>query len=95
MNRAKQLADDIPAKIQKLDVQYLIIEFPGIYNFGTWVTEFSIKINTVMKLLGIHSILTGLRPDLARTLVGLRSDLSSLHTMATVQQAIHFLNVKK
>lgn len=95
VNRAKQLADDIPAKIQKLDVQYLIIDFSGIYNFDTWVTDFLIEINTIMKLLGIHSILTGLRPDLARTVVGLRSDLSSLHTMATVQQAIGFLNNKK
>lgn len=93
-SRAEQLAEDIPAKIQKYDVRFLIIDFSGIYNVDTLVTEYLFRISTTMSLLGIHPILTGLRPELARKVVDLGVDLSTIHTMATVQQAVNYLTDK-
>lgn len=90
-SRAAQLAEDIPAKIQKFNIEYLIIDFSGIYNIDSLVAEYLFQITKTISLLGIKPILTGLRPDLAQKMVDLRVDLSTLHTMATVQQAVNYL----
>ncbi|WP_174732251.1 PAS domain S-box protein [Mesobacillus harenae] len=93
-DRAKQLLDSIPSKIQKLHVQHLIIDFSGVYNFDALVADYLLKMSTVMSLLGVKSILTGLRPELAQTVTDLGVDLSSVKKMATVQQAIKQLSLK-
>ncbi|NTV63631.1 MAG: hypothetical protein HGA65_08860 [Oscillochloris sp.] len=41
-----------------------------------------------MKLLGSHVILTGIRPEVAQTLVGLGVDLQGISTRATLQSGI-------
>jgi rsbT co-antagonist protein RsbR len=40
------------------------------------------------ELLGVQSILTGIRPPVAKTLVALGSDLSEVRTCATLQQGL-------
>ncbi|TWT26021.1 PAS domain S-box protein [Planomicrobium sp. CPCC 101110] len=90
--RAKQLAEDIPGKIQDFNVEYLIIDFSGTYNIDNFVAEYLFQISKTISLLGIKPILTGLRPELARKVVDIGVDLSALHTMATVQQAVNHLS---
>lgn len=94
-DRAKQLLDNIPSEIQKQNVQVIIIDFSGIYNFDEVVTEYLLKINTVMKLLGVRSIMTGIRPEFAQIAIELGVNLSCTQTMATVKQALLSLGVKK
>ncbi|PSL42216.1 PAS domain S-box-containing protein [Planomicrobium soli] len=89
--RAKQLAEDIPSKIQKYNVDYLIIDFSGIYNIDSLVIEYLFQISKTIRLLGIQPILTGLRPDLAQKVVEIGVDLSAIHTMATVEDAMNYL----
>ncbi|WP_233522523.1 STAS domain-containing protein [Peribacillus glennii] len=48
-----------------------------------------------MALLGMKTILIGLRPEFARIAVNLGVDLSSLNTVANVQKALESLAVKK
>jgi rsbT co-antagonist protein RsbR len=93
--RAKYLLDDIPSKIKQQSVACLIIDFSGIYTLDTMVTDYLFKINDVLHLLGVRSIITGIRPELAQIAVQLGVDLSSVPTFATVKQALHYLGVKK
>lgn len=94
-DRANQLMEDIPLKIQQQAVECLIIDFSGIYNFDEVVTDYLLKINAVMQMLGVRSIITGIRPELAHAATELGLNLFSMKTMATVQQALHYLGVKK
>jgi rsbT co-antagonist protein RsbR len=91
--RAIHLLDDLPAKIKKQNVQCLIIDFSGIYNFDEVVVDYLSKVHSVMKLLGVRTIMTGIRPELSLHAINLGVDLFSIQTMATVKQALHSLGV--
>jgi rsbT co-antagonist protein RsbR len=95
LDRAKQLLDVLPSKIQNLNVECLIIDFSGIYNFDEIVIDYLMKISGVIELLGIHCIITGIRPELAQNAIHLGVDLSNRLSMATVQQALAYLGVQK
>jgi rsbT co-antagonist protein RsbR len=53
--------------------------------------EFLYKFNSIMKLLGISPLCTGLRPELAQKMVEVCGDISSLEPMANVEQALKHL----
>ncbi|KIL51973.1 PAS domain S-box protein [Jeotgalibacillus soli] len=93
--RAKQLLDILPSKIQKQHVEYLIIDFSGMYNLDNIVTDYLLNISAVMQMLGVRTIITGIRPEIAQIAVQLGINLSSTKTMATVQQALQYLGIKK
>lgn len=90
--RADQLIELIPQKTQNYPIRYLIIDVSGIYNIDTVVAKFLFKINSIVGLLGISLIFTGVRPELAYKAVEARSDITTLKTMANVQQALKRLN---
>lgn len=94
-DRSKQLLESIPLEIQKQNVQVIIIDFSGIYNFDEVVADYLLKINTVMKLLGVSPIMTGIKPEFAQVAIQLGVNLSGIQTMATVKQALLSLGVKK
>lgn len=87
-DRANQLLDIISQKVQGQELNCLIIDVSGIYNIDNVVAEFLYKINSIMRLLGIVLIFTGIRPELAQKAVEARVDFGSLHTMSTVKQAL-------
>ncbi|MDP4162358.1 MAG: PAS domain S-box protein [Bacillota bacterium] len=87
-DRAKHLLEIIPQKVQKLKLETLILDFSGIYHFDSVVIDFLYKINSIMKLLGIMPICTGIRPELARSAVATCPNINSIHSLADVQQAL-------
>jgi rsbT co-antagonist protein RsbR len=86
--KANHISSSVIPKVANLKLKYLIIDFSGIYVIDTMVTDHIFKIHRILRLLGIHAILTGIRPNLAQTAVGIGIDFSSIKTYATVQQAL-------
>ncbi|WP_017726096.1 PAS domain S-box protein [Halalkalibacterium ligniniphilum] len=93
--RAKQLLNNLPSKIQEEKVNSLIIDLSGIYTLDGMVINSLFQMIDVLNLLGTRSIISGMRPDLAQIAVQLGVDLSSLQTIASVQQALHSLGVRR
>jgi len=91
--RAKQLLDTVPVKVQKQNVECLIIDFSGIYNIDTIVSDSLFKINRVLSMLGVRTIITGIRPELALTAIELDIDWASTTTMSTVKDALYSLGL--
>lgn len=87
-NRAKYLLEKIVPKVAQLGIECLIIDFSGIVMIDTAVANHIFKIHEILRLLGIHVIATGMRPELAQTIVHGGIDFSSIKTYATVKQAI-------
>jgi len=94
-DRARQLLDEVPFKVQKQNISCLIIDFSGIYTINSVVTNYLFKINAVLSLLGVRSIITGLRPQLALSAIQLDYRLDSIPTMSTVKQALHSLGINQ
>ncbi|SDJ82502.1 PAS domain S-box protein [Sediminibacillus albus] len=91
--RAQQFLDHIPAKVAELNIQWLILDFSGIINLDTYVADYLFKINETIRLLGIQTIITGMRPDLAQvaTQLGIKFNIK---TFGSVPQALHFIGVR-
>jgi rsbT co-antagonist protein RsbR len=87
-NRAKFLLEKVVPKVAELKIHCLIMDFSGIVMIDTAVANHIFKIHHVLRLLGININVTGIRPELAQTIVNGGIDLTSITTYATVQQAI-------
>ncbi|WP_173916825.1 PAS domain S-box protein [Halobacillus sp. Marseille-Q1614] len=94
-DRVDQLLDTIPLKLKDEDLDYLIIDFSGVYKLDELMVSFLFNIHDIIRLLGIHPIFTGIRPELARKAVQIGKDLSDMHTLGTVKQAIQYINKRK
>jgi rsbT co-antagonist protein RsbR len=68
--------------------RYLIIDVTGIPVIDTQVARVILQAAQAMRMLGAQAILTGIRPEVAQTLVGLGIDLSGLITRGTLQSGI-------
>lgn len=92
--RADRLLESVPLRIQGKDLKYLIIDFSGIYNFDTIIVEYLLKLDKVMKLLGVQLVSTGIRPKFAQASIDFNMDLRFIETASTVKHALHSLGVK-
>ncbi|RNF39838.1 PAS domain S-box protein [Planococcus salinus] len=87
-DRTNQLLEIIPKKVQGHQLEWLIVDVSGIYNIDEVVAEFLYKITSIMQLLGIQLVFTGIRPELAQKAVESRIDFAQLTTMSNVKEAI-------
>ncbi|WP_347550296.1 PAS domain S-box protein [Pseudalkalibacillus hwajinpoensis] len=93
-DRARQLLENIPLKVQSNHIQYLIIDFSGIYTLDHIVTEHLFQIYSVLSLLGVRSIFTGLRPELALFALQIDTRLTSIPTKSSVKDALLSLGIQ-
>ncbi|SDM84619.1 PAS domain S-box-containing protein [Fictibacillus solisalsi] len=93
--RAFQILENLPNRVQEQNVESLIIDFSGIYKLDNVVTENVFKITNVLSLLGVRTIITGLRPKSAIYAVQSGTNLNNIQTMATVKEALLHLGDKK
>lgn len=74
--------------VQSTKVQVVILDVTGLRDLDTRVARALLDIARALQLLGAKTILTGIRPSVAQTLVGLGLDLGSIVTKGTLQSAI-------
>ncbi len=91
--RAQQFLDHIPATVADQDIEWLILDFSGIINLDTYVADYLFKINETIRLLGVETIITGMRPDLAQVATQLGINFS-IKSFGSVRQALHFIGVR-
>lgn len=87
-DRTEHLLRETVPKIGSMDLRCLILDCSGIFTVDTEVTSFVFRMNAVLKLLGIQMVLTGLRPELAKSVVESGIDFSSLITYSNVKTAL-------
>ncbi|MRX72118.1 GAF domain-containing protein [Bacillus lacus] len=75
-------------KSESLSLEYLIIDLSGILQINDMVSESLLKIASMLRLLGVTPILTGIRPDLALRAINTNADLHSVKTVANLESAL-------
>lgn len=68
----------------------MIVDITGVALVDTQVANALIRASQAVALLGAQVVLTGIRPEVAQTLVGLGVDLSSIVTRSTLRDGIHY-----
>lgn len=86
--RSDHIMTHVIPKISELRIKTLIIDFSGIATIDGEIAARIFNIHKVLKLIGIETMLTGIRPDLAIDVINTGIDFSKLNTYGTVQQAI-------
>jgi len=88
--RAQQVIETLLQGVINGHATIAILDITGVPVVDTYVANTLIRAAQAVQLLGARMILTGIKPEVAQTLVGLGVDLSGFLTLATLQNGIAY-----
>lgn len=86
--RAQQLTEQLLLSIRTHRAKVVVIDITGVPVMDTKVANHLVQTIEAARLLGARSLLTGLSPEIAETIVRLGVDLSMIETMADLQSGL-------
>jgi rsbT co-antagonist protein RsbR len=86
--RAQQIVESLLAGVEAHRARAAILDITGVQVVDTQVANALLRAAQAVRLLGAQVIITGIRPEVAQTLVGLGLDLGGITTLATLQSGI-------
>jgi rsbT co-antagonist protein RsbR len=86
--RAQQIMDTVLLRIVEEKAKCIIIDIAGVPVVDTKVADNLVKTTASVRLLGAQTILTGISAQVARTIVQLGVDISTMHTRSRLQEGI-------
>jgi rsbT co-antagonist protein RsbR len=88
--RAQQVMEALLAGVAERRAKTAILDITGVPVVDTQVANALIRAAQAARLLGAEVILTGIRPEVAQTLVGLGVDLNTIITRSSLQSGIAY-----
>ena len=86
--RAAQLIQQVLAGIEAHRANLVVLDITGVPVVDSHVASTIIQAANAARLLGTTTALVGIRPEVAQTLVQFNIDLRTIHTFATLQEAL-------
>ncbi|HYF65661.1 MAG TPA: STAS domain-containing protein [Herpetosiphonaceae bacterium] len=86
--RAQQVIEELLHGASERKARVVIVDITGVSVVDTQVANALIRAAQAVKLLGADVVLTGIRPEIAQTLVGLGVDLSVITTRSSLESGI-------
>lgn len=86
--RAQQVLQNLLAGLGHGRGKFVILDITGVPLVDTAVANALLRAAQAARLLGAEVILTGIRPEVAQTLVNIQADFSNLITRGTLQSGI-------
>lgn len=88
--RASQIMETLLIGVQQQQADLAIVDITGVNLVDTQVAHAIIQAARAVRLLGSQVVLTGIRPEVAQTLVTLGVDLSDIVTHSSLQRGIAY-----
>jgi|GEM_PF-1546829 len=88
--RTQQLMEQLLHKIVETSSQVALIDVTGVPTIDSRTAQYLIETISAVHLLGAEVVLTGIRPEIARTLVQLGTDLSNVNTRSSFSAGLIF-----
>lgn len=88
--RTQVVMETLLDKIVETDAGIAILDITGVSTVDTLVAQHLLKTVAAARLMGAECIISGIRPQIAQTIVQLGLDLSSVTTKATLADAFAF-----
>jgi PAS domain S-box-containing protein len=88
--RAALIMETLLQGITTQQAQVAILDITGVEVVDTHVANALLKTAQAASLLGTEVVLTGIKPDVARTLVAIEADLGRVKTHGTLQSAVAY-----
>ncbi len=93
-SRTQMVMETLLTRIVETGAELAIIDITGVPTVDTLVAQHLLKTVTAIRLMGADSIISGIRPQIAQTIVHLGIDLQGIVTKATLADALQ-LALKK
>lgn len=91
-NRVQQLLASALRSLEQTRARILVIDVTGVAVIDSHVAAALIQVARAARLMGAETILAGIRPEVAQTLVSLGAGLNEMRTAATLQSALSLAN---
>ena len=88
--RTIQIMEHLLIKIRATGAKYIIMDATGVGTIDSAVAANILKTSRAVKMLGSQMIFTGIKPEIAMTMVHLGIDLEDIITRATLQEGIEY-----
>jgi len=86
--RAQQIMESVLVRVIDDQAKCIIIDIAGVPVVDTKVADNLVKTTAAVRLLGAQTILTGISAQVARTIVQLGVDISTMHTLTRLGDGI-------
>jgi rsbT co-antagonist protein RsbR len=87
-HRAEQLLEAVLLKVVDEQAHVIIIDIAGVPVVDTKVADHLLKTTEAVRLLGAQTILSGISPTIAKTIVNLGMNISAMHTKNKLAAAL-------
>jgi rsbT co-antagonist protein RsbR len=87
-NRTQIVMETLLQKIVETESELAIIDITGVPTVDTLVAQHLLKTVSAIRLMGADCIISGIRPQIAQTIVQLGIDLQGVSTKATLADAL-------
>jgi PAS domain S-box-containing protein len=88
--RAARVMDDLLAAVTRDQARFAILDLTGVELVDTATAAHLLSLISAVRLLGAEGIITGIRPNVAHTVVSLGLDLSSIIAKANLREGLSF-----
>lgn len=88
--RAAQVMENLLESIGREGAEIVIIDITGVPMVDTSVASHLVRAVQAAQLLGCQSVMVGISPEIAQTLVGLGIDFSRITTRASLQNGLEY-----
>ena len=85
--RAQSVTENLLGRVLDTKSEFAIIDITGVPTVDTMVAQHLIKTTTALRLMGVKSVISGIRPQIAQTMVQLGVQLANITTRATIADA--------
>lgn len=89
-NRTNVVMETLLQAIVETHSELAIIDITGVPTVDTLVAQHLLKTVAAARLMGADCIISGIRPQIAQTMVHLQIDLNTVATKATMAEALRF-----
>lgn len=95
VDRAQHILEKTLLAVGRLQVSVLIVDLSGVVKVDSMVAEQIIKLTQSLNLIGVKAVLTGIRPEIAQTMIQLGIDVNQLALGGSLKQAFKKLTEMK
>ncbi len=88
--RAQRVVESLLEAVDDQNAEIVLLDITGVPVVDTQVANVLLQCAKAVRLLGARMVLTGIRPDVAQTIVALGIDLGDIVTRANLEEGINY-----
>jgi len=90
-NRVLKIIDKVLERLEKSDINHVLLDIGAIYDVNSEVSRQIIKLNNAVHFMGANIYLTGITPAIAKGLTHLDINLGDVKTFSTTKKAMEYI----